>query len=335
MNPSRTPLRYEHRSSDRCRPPRRRRHWKCADTRPRERNLGRSFRRRRWRVASPRRRPPSRRPRPPARPRRSLRSVLAKRHPHACRRTFESNDAAEVFADGDAVVAERRRDSAGNVFVFGRNDARPGLKEFDSRAERVEDRGDLRSRRAGTDDDRRLRNRGQAESVARRYRQLPSRNVELSADPAGANHHLACAERGRAFAGDGMRVHEMRRSGVLVDGHAGAIDLRPQRGVRRGFGNDFAGTCQQCLIIERDVARRDAVPGELPRFADETGGVRERTHGNGAVVGGHPTECASGHQRRRRAEIGAAQRRGRARRACADDEEVHVAGRHSSLVPNM
>ena len=63
--------------------------------------------------------------------------------------------------------------------------------------------------------------------------------------------------------------------------------------------------------------------------------MRERAYRNRPVVGCHPAERAARHERRGCAEIGAAQRRRRACRSGADDDEVHVAGRHRSLVPSM
>ena len=82
----------------------------------------------------------------------------------------------------------------------------------------------------------------------------------------------------------------------------------------------------------------DPVSLELPRLAQQSRGMRERTHGDRSVVGRHAAELVARNERRLRAQVGRAQGRGDAGRAGADDEHIGQAslcGPSDRLVPSL
>jgi hypothetical protein len=80
-------------------------------------------------------------------------AVFGEVHPHAGRRLLEGLDNPEGFPHLDAGLAEGGRHRGRDLFVFGRQNARPRVEEPGSRAEGVEDRGHLRPRGPAADHD--------------------------------------------------------------------------------------------------------------------------------------------------------------------------------------
>ena len=78
-------------------------------------------------------------------------AVLGEIHPHACRRLLEQLDCAEILAHHNAQLAESGGDDRRYLFLLGQQNPWASLKELDTRAERMEDRGDLNTGVTGAD----------------------------------------------------------------------------------------------------------------------------------------------------------------------------------------
>ena len=109
----------------------------------------------------------------------------------------------------------------------------------------------------------------------------------------------------------------------FLNGHSQGIDLLAESGVRLRLADHFPRARDEPRVIENGLAHRDAVAAELPRFAQEPGGMGEGPDGNGSVGGRHSPELSASHQRRPCAEIRRAQSGGDSCRTGADDEDVH------------
>jgi hypothetical protein len=102
-----------------------------------------------------------------------------------------------------------------------------------------------------------------------------------------------------------------------------------ERRMRAYIVNNLADTCEKTRILQYRFTHRDAVSAELASISEKTGGMRQGTHGHGAIVGSHPAKVVLRDQGRTGSELGGAERRSRARWSCADDAYVHTASNSS------
>ena len=124
-----------------------------------------------------------------------------------------------------------------------------------------------------------------------------------------------------------MVVGEPGRSGLLVDGHPGPLEIVAQQRVPAHILGHVTYPRQQPRVVERRLTPGDPVERELPGLADQPCRLGERADRHGPVVRGHPAELIAGDQRRRDTEAGGAKRRHDPGRSCADDYDVKQLGR--------
>ncbi len=248
--------------------------------------------------------------------------VLLEDHPHPGGRLLESADPAEVLPHRDAGGPERGRHGPGDVLVLGGENPRTGLEQRHPRAELGEDGRDLGAGRPGADHQQRLRHGGQRPGVAVRARQLRARHRQRPVGAARTEDDLVRVQADAVLGFDGVRVDEPRGPGVLVQDHAGVLQLGAQDGVLGDVGDHLTHPVEQPPVVQGGVAHLDAVPVQVPRLAAQPGGLRQRAYRNGAVRGGHPAHRVPGDQRCSRAQPGRPQRREDPGRPGADDTDV-------------
>jgi hypothetical protein len=137
-----------------------------------------------------------------------------------------------------------------------------------------------------------------------------------------ADDDLACFKPRRAVAFHGVGVGEPGRSGLLVDGHPGPLEIVAQQRVPAHILGHVTYARHQLRVVERRLTPRDPVKRELPGLADQPRRLGERADRHGPVVRGHSAELIAGDQRRRGTETGSTKRRHDAGRSCADDHDV-------------
>ena len=257
-------------------------------------------------------------------------TVLREVHAHAVSGLLERFDGPEVFPHHHPSCPKGRRDRGRDIFVLGRQNTRARLEELDPRPECVEDRSDLRTSCSSADDQHRGWHRREAPRVAVCGRIFDPRNREPAGYAACANDHLFGVQPQSTLCLDCVRVHEPRHAGAFMDGHSGGIDLPAEGRMGSHVIRDLAHASEQPAILQRRLAHGDAVLPELSGFSDQTGGVGQRTHGHGSIVGRHPSELLAGHEGGLRAQICCAERGNHPRRPGADDHDVEHAFRPTS-----
>jgi thymidylate synthase len=84
----------------------------------------------------------------------------------------------------------------------------------------------------------------------------------------------------------------------------------------------FPHSRKQLRIIQSRFVHLNAVAAELPRIANQTRSMSQRSHRNWAIVGRHSAELSLSHQRSPGAEVARAHRRNYAGWATSDDKHV-------------
>jgi hypothetical protein len=120
-----------------------------------------------------------------------------------------------------------------------------------------------------------------------------------------------------------VRIDEAHGAGLLVEHNAGAPGLIQQRAFAH-LAHHLAYAGEKPGVVEPRCSHVDAVAPELARVPDQARGIRQRAHGNGAIVRGHAAESVTRKQRGSRSELGSADRGRHAGRARADDDNLHV-----------
>ena len=127
--------------------------------------------------------------------------------------------------------------------------------------------------------------------------QLEAGEVESAWHAAGADDDLRGVEAWGVLALDHVRFGEPRGAGVLVKRDSGLLELFSQQRVRADVAGHLADAIEQPRVVERGFAGGDAVARELPGFAHQACGVRQRADGHRSVVGGHAPELIARDQR--------------------------------------
>ena len=148
----------------------------------------------------------------------------------------------------------------------------------------------------------------------------------------GAHDDVGGSQSGSVLALDHVRLGEAGGSGVLMEGHAGALELVAQGRVLADVAGDLADAVEQAPIVERELAGVDAIASELPRLPHQARRVGEGPHRHRPVVGGHSSELVARDQRRPRPESRCAQGRDDARRPGADHDHIEVVRGHACSV---
>ena len=118
--------------------------------------------------------------------------------------------------------------AAATSLVLAHEDAGGGLEQGDPRSEGVEDRGDLDPGRTGADHQQRVGHGFEAPGVAVGAGQLEARHWELPRRAAGADDDVRGSQSRSVVALDHVRLDEAGGPGVLVEGHAGLLELVAQ-----------------------------------------------------------------------------------------------------------
>ena len=150
--------------------------------------------------------------------------------------------------------------------------------------------------------------------------------VESAWHAAGADDALRGVKSWGVLALDHVRFGEPRGAGVLVKRDSGLFEIFAQQRVRADVAGDLADAIEQPRIVERGFAGGDAVARELPGFADQPRGVRQRADGHRSVVGGHAPELIARDQRGSGSESRRAKRRDHAGGSGADHHDIEARG---------
>ncbi len=156
--------------------------------------------------------------------------------------------------------------------------------------------------------------------------QLEAGEVESAWNAAGADDDLRGVQAWGVLGLDHVRVGKPSDTGVLVKRDPGLLELFAQQRVRTYVARDLPDAIEQPRVVERGLARADAVAWELGGFADQPGGVRQRSDGHRSVVGGHPSELVAGDERGSGSESGRAKCGDHARRSGADHHDIEARG---------
>ena len=160
---------------------------------------------------------------------------------------------------------------------------------------------------------------------------------KLPRHAAGAHDDVRASHSRSVVALDHVRVDEAGGSGVLVDGHAGPLELVAQERVRAHLAGDLAHAAEQTPIVERGLAGADSVTPELPRLPHQPRRVGQSPHRHRPVVRSHSTEFVARDERRSSSESRRPQRGDDARRPGADHDHIEVVcacGRHFVTPPS-
>ena len=138
--------------------------------------------------------------------------------------------------------------------------------------------------------------------------ELEARHRELPRGATGADDDLCGPQSRSALALDHVRVDEGGGSGVLVDGHAGPLELVAQQRVLAHLASYLTHAGEETPIVERGLAGVDSVTWELPRLPHQPRCVGQGSHRHRPVVRGHSPELVARYERRSSSESCCAQR---------------------------
>ena len=260
-----------------------------------------------------------------------LRTALGIDKSHSSGTRLEALDRSGVLEDPHPGGLQRRAHRCRHLLVLAHEDAGGRLEQGDPRSEGVEDRGDLDASRTGADHQQRVGRGREAPRVAVGAGQLETGHWELPRHAAGAYDDVRGSQSRSVVALDHVRVDEAGGSGVLVDGHAGPLELVAQERVRAHLAGYLAHAGEQTPIVERGLAGADSVARELPRLPHQPRRVGQGPHRHRPVVRGHSPELVARDERRSSSESRRAQRSDDARRPGADHDHIEVVsacGRH-------
>ena len=204
---------------------------------------------------------------------------------------LEAFDRPGVFEDPHPGGLQRAAHRCRHLLVLAHEDAGSGLEQRDPRSEGVEDRGDLDPGRAGADHQQRVGRRLETPGVAVGAGELEARQRQPARRAPGAHDDVGGSQSGPVLALDHVRLGEAGGSGVLMEGHALALELVAQGRVLADVAGDLADAVEQAPIVERELAGVDAVPSELPRLPHQARRVGQRPHRHRPVVGGHSSRA--------------------------------------------
>ena len=139
--------------------------------------------------------------------------------------------------------------------------------------------------------------------------ELETRNCELPRGAACADDDVRGSHSRSVVALDHVRVDEASGTGVLVDGHAGLLELVAQEPVPAHLAGDLANAGEQPPIVERGLAGIDSVTRELPRLPHQPRRVGQGPDRHRPVIRGHSPELVARYERRSSSESCRAQRR--------------------------
>ena len=162
--------------------------------------------------------------------------------------------------------------------------------------------------------------------------QLEARHWELARRAAGAHDDVRGSQSRSVVALDHVRLDEAGGSGVLVEGHAGLLELVAQERVRAHLAGYLAHAGEQTPIVERGLAGADPVTPELPCLPHQARRVGQGSHRHRPVVGGHSPELVARDERGSSSESRRAQRSDDARGPGADHDHIEVVRGHARSV---
>ena len=121
---------------------------------------------------------------------------------------------------------------------------------------------------------------------------------------------------------DGVRIHETRGPGTLVQGDAQAVHMLAKSRMGAHVLDHLAHAPKQPGIVEDRLAHRDTVPTKLARVPQQPGGMGERPYGDWPIIRRHAAELVAGDERGLGAQVSGAEGGEHARRSSAYHEDV-------------
>ena len=109
----------------------------------------------------------------------------------------------------------------------------------------------------------------------------------------------------------------------LVDRHAERVHPLTQGRARADIADDLSDASEQLVVLQGELADRDAVSRQVTRLLHQPGRIRQGAHRHGSVVRGHAAELRAAHECRPSAQVRRTYCGEYPRRSRADHDDVH------------